>query len=281
MTPKIPIRSGHNLLSEFRIVSLDSLECGKDKKPHKGKWHSFIYVSSGNGLLRIDFDEHIAIRNKLFFIEKYKYLSWIKLDNLAGWMVQFTDSFYNHIYTGNPKIKSDQSLAGEFSPFIKIDDKNDFEWDAILKIMLREYAAHRQNSGEIICLGLKMLVMMYRRNTLFTGQMVIASRKNQLLGEFRKLVNNRFAELRTPKEFAQVLNISPNYLNAVCKEIYNKTVSEIIQERVILEAKRMLAHTGLSVSEISYKLGFEDNSYFGRYFKKCVGIPPEKYRKNI
>ena len=65
---------------------------------------------------------------------------------------------------------------------------------------------------------------------------------------------------------------------SICKDIYDRTVSEIIQERVILEAKRLLAHSGMSVSEIAYKLGFNDNSYFGRYFKKAVGIPPERFR---
>ncbi|NJO89493.1 MAG: AraC family transcriptional regulator [Chloroflexia bacterium] len=99
-----------------------------------------------------------------------------------------------------------------------------------------------------------------------------------MLNEFRKALNNKFSELKTSKEFAQLLNISPNYLNAICKDIYNKTVSEIIQERIMLEAKRLLSHTGLSVSEISYKLGFKDNSYFGRYFKKATGLPPEKFR---
>jgi hypothetical protein len=118
MTPKHSIRYTPGQLSEFRVVSLDKLEPVKDKKSRRGKWHSFIYVSNGNGLVMIDFDEHLALRNKLFFIEKYKSLQWLTTDNLEGWMVQFTDSFYNYIYTGNPKIKSDESLAGEFSPFI-------------------------------------------------------------------------------------------------------------------------------------------------------------------
>jgi len=267
-----------DLLSDFRVIRLNKLVLGTAKKLNKSKWHSFIYVSSGNGLLMVDFDEHIALRNKLFFIEKYKYWSWIKIDKLEGIMVQFTDAFYNLIYTGNPKIKSDQSLIGEFSPFIKIESDNENEWNDIVNIILKENSAIKENSKEIICLGLKILIMMYRRNAYSNGIMIIADRKKQLLSEFRKLVNNRFAELRTPKKFAHTLNITPNYLNSICKEIYNKTVSEVIQERVILEAKRLLAHSGLSVSEIAYRLGFDDNSYFGRYFKKAVGLPPEKYR---
>jgi AraC-like DNA-binding protein len=62
-------------------------------------------------------------------------------------------------------------------------------------------------------------------------------------------------------------------------EVLSKTTSEVVQERIILEAKRLLAHTGLNVSEISYKLGFKDNSYFGRYFKKAVGLSPDRYRR--
>ena len=119
---------------------------------------------------------------------------------------------------------------------------------------------------------------MYRRNSHSRINFIVGDRKKQLLFELRKLVNNHFTEIRTPKDFASRLNVSPNYLNSICKQIYNKTVSEIIQERTILESKRLLIHTGLTISEISDKLGFKDNSYFGRYFKKAAGIPPEKYR---
>lgn len=264
--------------SQFRVFKLKTHELKTHKDITKRKWHTFIYVTGGNGVLQIDFNEHVAIRNKIFFIENYKYWSWVKVELLDGVMVQFTDSFYNHIYTGNPKIKSDQSLTGDFLPFIKIEKKNEKSWRSVIDNILNEDLHSKENSKEIICLSLKILILMYHRNAFSNGTMIISDRKKQLLGEFRKLVNSKFLEWKNPKDFAIQLNITPNYLNALCKETYYKTVSEIIQERVILEAKRLLAHTGLSVSEISYKLGFNDNSYFGRYFKKKVGIPPEKYR---
>jgi AraC family transcriptional regulator, transcriptional activator of pobA len=264
--------------TEFRIFRLNKLYLMENKEKSKGKFHTFIFVSSGSGVLQIDFEEHIAIKNKIFFIERYKYWSWIKIEKLEGYLVQFTDSYYNHIYTGNPKIKSDQTLVGEFPDFIKIEENNKKEWTNILDILMQESFNMQENYKEIICLSLKILIMLFRRNTYTKGKILMPDRKNQTLNEFRKLVNNKFIELKTPKAFALILNITPNYLNALCKEVYNKTVSEIIQERIILEAKRLLAHTGLSVSEISYRLGFKDNSYFGRYFKKVVGIPPEKYR---
>lgn len=268
----------HKPEPEIRVEMLDIKEPEKNPIVNVGIWHSFIYIKDGSGVLAIDFDEHIAIAGKVFFIEKYKFCEWVKVDQLTGIMVQFTDTFYNHIYTGNPKIKSDQSLSGEFSPFIKIVEENKEKWEDIFDLIIREYSSMKENSTEILCMSLKILVMMFRRNIYSKNRLIVADRKMQLLADFRKLVNNKFVELKTPKGFAQLLNITPNYLNAICKEIFDKTVSEIIQERVTLEAKRLLAHTGLSVSEIAYKLGFKDNSYFGRYFKKAVGVPPEKFR---
>ncbi len=268
----------YNSSIEFKVHKLSNIDIGNKNDIPNGKWHTLIYITEGNGLLNIDFDEHIAIKDKLFFIEKFKNWNWEKLDQIEGLMVQFTDSFYNLIYTGNPKIKSDQSLIGEFTQFIKIDNDNKEELKNIIDIMLKEHSYLKENSKEIICLSLKVLILMYRRNAYRKENLFVADRKKQILSDFRKLVNNKFSELKTPKEFAQMLNITPNYLNSLCKDIYNKTVTEVIQERIILESKRLLAHTGLTVSEISYKLGFKDNSYFGRYFKKVVGIPPEKFR---
>lgn len=266
------------ILNDFKIHIINNIDIEFNKLA-KRKWHTVFYVTGGNAVLQIDFDEHIALKNKVFLIEKYKIVNWEKQNKITGVMVQFTDSFYNLIYTGNPKIRSDQTLLGDFPPFIRIDREEEAEWNNITELILKEFLLMKENSKEIICLFLKIMVMMYRRKAFLNGRFVIADRKKQLLHEFRKLVNNRYHELKTPKEYASRLNISPNYLNAMCKEVFNKTVSELIQERLILEAKRLLAHTGLNVAEISDKLGFKDNSYFGRYFKKAVGLSPERYRR--
>jgi AraC family transcriptional regulator, transcriptional activator of pobA len=82
--------------------------------------------------LQIDFDEYIALENKIFFIEKYKVWNRIRINKLRGILVQFTDSFYNHIYTGNPKLKSDQTLIGEIPPFIQIRFGDKSEWKYVI-----------------------------------------------------------------------------------------------------------------------------------------------------
>ncbi len=263
---------------DFKILNLNYLESIQPMNFPDFKLNSFILITNGWALLQIDFDEHIAIKNKIFFIDRFKQWNWIKTENLSGYLVQFTDTYYNIIYTGNPKIKSDQSLYGEIPPFIKTRAEETNSWIKILDLIDNEYSNLTENSKEIICLNLKILVLMYRRKAIMKNNIFIHDRKNQKMHEFRKLVNSRYGFLRSTKDYAFELNLSPNYLNALCKEVYLKTASEIISERVILESKRLLSRTGLTVSEISDKLGFKDNSYFGRYFKKAVGMPPEKYR---
>jgi AraC-like DNA-binding protein len=279
-----PVMSKYTLLdkpvgfADLRINYINNFNADEIVNSASTKWYTLIFVKSGSGIIKIDFEELITIKNKIFLIDKYKKFTWSKNGIVDGIMIQFTDSLYNQIYTGNPKIKSDQTLSGAYPPFIKIEREEEAEWSNLIEVILNEYTRQFENSREVICLCLKALIVLYRRKANLSNSLFIADRKRKLMDDFIRMLNRRFTELKTPKEFAQILNISPNYLNAVCKAISNKTVSYCIQERVILEAKRFLTHTELTVSEISFKLGFKDNSYFGRYFRKAVGMSPERFR---
>jgi len=83
-----------------------------------------------------------------------------------------------------------------------------------------------------------------------------------------------------PSEYAPLLHITANYLNAICREILDESASFLIKKRVILEAKRLITHTTMTISEISFFLNFEDKSHFGKYFKKSVGLTPESFRNS-
>lgn len=266
------------LFSDFTIVDFRGNDIKNIKIPANRKWYSLIYITGGSCILQIDFDEFIALENRVFLIEKYKIWNWYRINKLKGILVQFTETFYNHIYTGNPKIKSDQTLNDDIPPFIKIPASEKNEWESVLGLLLKEYLSARKNSKEIICIILKILILLYRRNSLIDSKGSGSVHKNQLLIEFRKLVNHKYHTFKTPKAYASELNITPNYLNSLCQKFFNKTAGEIIKERIVLEAKRLLMHSRLTISEVSYKLGFNDNSYFVRYFKKATGLTPNKFR---
>lgn len=106
------------------------------------------------------------------------------------------------------------------------------------------------------------------------------SHNKLLFGEFMALVKRHHTRARGVKFYADKLCLTPNYLSGAIKEYTGKTATEWVNDFVIIEAKIMLKDTSLSIQEISYRLNFPDQSTFGKYFKKIVGISPKQYRES-
>ncbi len=95
------------------------------------------------------------------------------------------------------------------------------------------------------------------------------------------LIDQHFRKVKSPKEYARMMHMSKKQLNRICKLCLNKTTTDLIADRIILEAKRMLVFSKESVSEIVAELGYTDNSYFFRFFKKKTLKTPVEFRKEF
>jgi len=104
---------------------------------------------------------------------------------------------------------------------------------------------------------------------------------SSLISKFNKLVDENFIKLSLPKHYAALLYVTPNYLNMTSHKILGKTAGEVIRERKLKEAKRMLANFDLNISQIAYDLNFSDPSHFSKFFKKYTSKSPEYFRRNI
>ncbi len=105
------------------------------------------------------------------------------------------------------------------------------------------------------------------------------SKKGQLAYKYQCLVSHHVHQNLSVKDYAEILNVTPNHLNDTVKRSIGKTAGMLIQEMMLLEAKVLLCHTDINISEVAYHLNFEDPSYFGRFFKKHTQITPFEYRK--
>ena len=103
--------------------------------------------------------------------------------------------------------------------------------------------------------------------------------KQQVVEQFRRLIDEHYKTLRLPGEYARLLHITPNHLNALCQEFLGRPAGAVIRDRVLLEAKRLLTNADMTAAEIAYELNFQDNSYFSRFFKKYEGVTPEGFRR--
>lgn len=96
---------------------------------------------------------------------------------------------------------------------------------------------------------------------------------------FKRLLLRQYKDNKSPVEYANTLNISLSYLNEVVKATTGQSVSNLIQQEVMLEAKRLLYHSDCSVKEVAHALGYDDHAYFSRLFKKAVGATPGEFRR--
>ena len=119
------------------------------------------------------------------------------------------------------------------------------------------------------------------RNQANIEQPLPHSHSLEQLDQLFTLLDKHLHEHKKVSAYARIMNLSAFQLNKITKSIFGKTCSEVIIEQVILEAKRNLLATTNQIKEIAFELGFEDVSYFIRYFKKYEGITPMEFRKKF
>lgn len=250
------------------------------KEPHRHDFYSIIIFETGEGAHMIDLIDYDIQKNRIFLITYGQVHSWIKLTDVKGYIINFTKSFYNLIYTGNNKIKSDL-INSDATPYIDIDEKTMSEWIKLAELINNEYQGEKREYKELICIYLKAILMNYRRYHRYSVDKTISKsdRKTVLIQQFNELVNLKFKQWKFPRQYADELHITPNYLNLIVKKSLGWTAGYIIRERIILEAKRLLQSTDLTVAEVGTELGFSDKSNFNKYFKIYVGFTPENYRR--
>lgn len=267
---------------EFVIVGENQLtHLFSFQNSFKTKFYTILLVEEGFGDVMIDQEMFRLEKNRIFFVNYNQVFRFSKIDQCKGVALIFTKSFYNLIYTGNKKIKDDTAFLN-LPSFIDFS-KSDFSgFKSVLYDIKKEFTREKFLRQEIICLLLKVLMLKYMRNTgTGTFSNLKTDRKFSYLNDFKNLVELHFKELKRTSEYAAQLTITANYLNALVKEKMDISAENFIQNRVILEAERLLLNTNLSVTEIAYDLGFSDKSHFGKYFKRISQISPNQFRKKL
>lgn len=263
------------------LMASDLISVFSAQNSIKTKFYTLLIVESGSGNLMIDHERYELKRGNVFFVNYNQVFRFSEVEDFKGEAVLFTRSFYNLIYTGNRKIKNDTAFLN-LPPLMEFSKSDLTNFKTGVADMKNEFLSPTILSKEIICLLLKASMLKYIRKTDHTEYIDFkTNRKSLYIEDFRNLVEIHFKELKRTSDYSQKLTISANYLNALIKEKLDLSAENYIQNRVILEAERLLLNTHLSVTEISFELGFSDKSHFGKYFKKITQESPNEFRKKF
>lgn len=238
-----------------------------------------VYLQAG-GILNVDFSEFKTTKDELFFIHPGQYVQ--PGDNAHGSILYYaphlslTDLDDHDLFLGGMFFNGIEEKSG-----LKLDEQSSVSILSFFTLIRSEMANLDPNQEAMICMLIKQLIITSIRiwKTQCRAPGPYQPKACGFVWFFEQLVNRNFIEHHTVSSYAKMLNISPKALNKRVAKYSGSTPSEIIRQRIILEAKRMLVHTPLSVKEIGYKLGYEDPSYFIRFFSKQVKQAPQNFRK--
>lgn len=196
-------------------------------------------------------------------------------------MIRFNRSFYCVVdHDSEVGCKGILFFGASQLPILNIPDMEIEKFQAIWKMFEIELQSKEEHQLEMLQLLLKRFVIMCTR--IFKAQekyTTIADNQIDLVREYNFLVEENFRTKHTVAQYAAMLNKSPKTLSNLFSKISSKTPLQFIQDRRMLEAKRLLHHSDKSVKEIAYEIGFEDLQTFGRFFKNAEGISPTDFKE--
>lgn len=252
------------------MEEIDEQLGGISDHPHRHNYYTVIWSFTATGTHIIDFKEYLILPHEVFFVSPDQVHQIITDPKPTGYVILFTPEFLekNSIredFIANLKLfqKSDET------PPLPLTDKMK---DTLKVFADQMYSAfHSENDLRFETIGAYLKLFLIECNnkcTLMpdTNTQQIEVGKT-LVKTFKEMVEKHYMEWHQVKHYAEALYVSPNYLNEVIKSALNISAKEYIQNRLVLEAKRMVLFTDKSSKEIGYDLGFDDPSHFSKFFK--------------
>jgi len=276
------IRKRKPRIDHFDMMRLekDLPEIGYSLKPHSHDCYLIIVITHGEGTHTIDGEHYKVEPNTIFLLSQGQVHSFEFSDDIAGYVVYFTMDFYLYYARERHFDKIPFFRSMQPQTFVKTNATSMKFITVLLDEMLHEFTLNQKAKEEALQNFLDILLI--RINRLWKLDRMIKGKVSGVV-QLRKLlalIEAHYKKARTAGDYARMLNLTPNYLNTLCRQSINRTVTELIQDRTILEAKRQLAYTEWGVKNIASNLGFKDSSYFLRLFKKKTGLTPDKFRVN-
>ncbi len=245
--------------------------------PHKHDFFLTVFFSQGNGVHEVDFQKFDIQAGSIFLLKPGQTHHWVLSDDCEGYILFHGKNTFRDLHDF-PFHSFRQN-----SPEIKLETNFISEYNLRFEVIFDEFRSNFNfknrkliNLIDVLYIDLSRLYEK-KSKTILSGKSVYLEQLNKL----ELLIEEHFKIEKSPKKYAEMLFITPKHVNRIVKKTLNKTTSELINERVILEAKRLISHSTKTLSEISMELGFEDYAYFSRYFKKISGQTLSAFKKSF
>lgn len=277
----------YNKLGEtisFDLIKLKEKKSYDSRNPHRHSYYEIFLILDGGGTHEVDLELFDLPENSLHFVSPGQ-VHWLNTSlGSHGFVILFSHEFHM-LGSNNKDLLYELPFFNNNSkqPILSISGKDlELVKDLFIKIN-DEFQSENVDKDEMIRSYLNALLIHSKRS--FIGESKDESdtdvKGNELIRKFRTLVEQKFIHEHSVSEYAKLLFVTANHLTEKIQKGLGKSASEVIHDRIILEAKRLLYHSDHGINEIANELNFEDPSYFSKFFKKRTNSSPGEYRSKI
>ncbi|MGS2739024.1 helix-turn-helix domain-containing protein [Sinomicrobium sp. M5D2P17] len=249
-------------------------------------YYTLVWITDGTGKIQADVSEYDFTENSMLSFSLYQPFKIVSETPLKGIVVHFHPDFFC-IYKHNKEVACDGILFNNIygAPTVYLTETP----RPTLKILVEQMTEGIRTKGfaqyELLVSYLKIFLIMLSRlkseQYSEATSSITGDDEPFVLQNLKDCIEAHYKEKHAVSEYADMLAITPKALAKITKKHYKKTVTDLISDRIIVEAKRELYLTRKTVKEIAYDLGYSDEYYFSRFFKKNAEVSPQVYRETI
>lgn len=263
---------------QFRILEVDEAMVkdimARTYDAHLHDFEEIILVTAGSLEHYIDFKSEVVSSPAICYVSMNKMHKLVPHADLRGWVINFKPEFIHN---------SNLSFYANFfvSAYLPLPSGTCLDrYSALCGIIRNEYLQEQADLTTIRHLteGLLSMIEAERKRSL-PIETVAKSAQITAFSNFLRILEENFRRSEGVSFYAGKLNMSERNLNLICKNNFQKSVTEIIETRKLIEAKRLLINSDKTVSEIGFELGYNEKSYFTRVFHAKTGITPSRFRE--
>lgn len=267
------------------MVGIQTLEWLADEQPdllgvpRRSGFFEIVWIKSGSGTYHIDLQKHPISPNAVYCIDAGQLQFLRTTGRIEGYKIVFSPQFLC------PSADTDWFLFGYrhhgMARIIQADTELQLEMEEITGKMKNELARCSLLHSEVLKGLLKILLIHLMRRFELKSPVMPATRNDEVVGRFMALLEDNVTRKKMVSDYAGELNMSAGYLNEIIKRVTGFPAHYHINQRKVLEAKRQVMHYGISMKEIAYSLGFDDQSHFSKFFKVNTGSSFLAFRKQV
>jgi len=280
---KIPVRNIKDSYFEdrFSIRAIEPLVAEGDliHDIHRHDFFFVMFIKNGTGEHEIDFIKYEVDNYSVFFVRPGQVHQLELEKGTTGFILQFTFDFYT------PRESSTSFILRKVSnkSHCQLSIERFKNIQLILQIIFQEFNQKQARYKDVVKASLDIIFIELMRQSNNPNKVTNEAKLylQDRLEELQDLLEKNIQTKKQVKDYAEMLNITSYQLNSITKTLLQKTGSELINDHIILEAKRMLIGTTNQVNQVADMLGYNDPSYFIRFFKKQTGLTPEAFRQNF